>query len=302
VAKPVVTIGVCVKNGEYTIKDAIESIMRQDFPRELMELIIVDGHSSDKTLQVIRNCLKNTSTRAKFFCENEGLGWARQIVVDNASGEYIVWVDGDMILSRDFVKKQVEFMEQHPEIGIAKGKMALEPASNMLATLEAFSRAASKMVDYHSKKAYSKALGTSGSIYRTQSIMQVGGFDKDMRGYYEDLDVEIKVRAAGWLLDATDAKYLDYERLGLTWKNLWSRYWRRGYYTHYFLHKNKGMLKHYRMFPPAAFISGLVYARRLFKLTRNKTVYLLPVQHLFKMTAFYLGFLRGHLNSYEPKS
>jgi len=300
--KPIVTIGVCVKNSEETVNEAIESVLNQDFPKELMELVIVDGHSRDKTLEIIRDSLRETSIRTDIFCENDGLGRARQMVVDNARGKYIVWVDGDMVLPRDFVRKQVEFMEQHLEVGIAKGKIALEPASNMLATLEAFSRAASKMVDYHSKKAYSKALGTSGSIYRTHAITQVGGFDKDLKGYCEDWDVEIKVKAAGWLLDSTDAKYLDYERRGLTWKNLWSRYWRRGYYTHYFLHKNKGMLKHYRMFPPAAFISGLLYARRLFKLTRKKTVFLLPVQHLFKMTAFYLGFLRGHLNSYEPKS
>ena len=31
--------------------------------------------------------------------------------MDNAKGKYIIWVDGDMILSRDFVKKLLEFME-----------------------------------------------------------------------------------------------------------------------------------------------------------------------------------------------
>jgi glycosyltransferase involved in cell wall biosynthesis len=299
--KSKVTIGVCVKNGASTIREAIESIINQDFPRESMELVVVDGYSKDKTLSIIEDSLKNTEIKSKIFYENKGLGYARQMVIDNAEGNYVVWVDGDMVISEDYVNKLVGFMERNPEVGIAKGKQIWE-SSNLLGTLEAYSRAAGKMVDYRSEKARSKALGTSGSIYRIEAIKQVGGFDENLKGYCEDWDIEIKTRAAGWSLRTTDAKYLDYERHGLTWKNLWSRYWLRGYYTHYFLHKNRGLLKHYRMFPPAAFLSGLFQVHRLFKLTYQKAVFTLPFQHVFKMTAWYSGFIRSHLSSYEPKA
>jgi glycosyltransferase involved in cell wall biosynthesis len=300
--KPKVTIGVCVRNNAFTIREAIESIIGQDFPHELVELIVVDGYSEDKTLSIIEQSLKNTHVKSKIFKENEGLGYARQMVVDNAEGRYIVWVDGDMVISRSYLRELVEFMEKHPEVGIAKGKQALEPASNLLGTLETYSRAAGKMIDYSSKKAFTKALGTSGSIYRIEAIRQAGGFDEKLRGYCEDWDIEIRARSSGWSLSTTDAEFLDYERHGLTWKNLWSRYLLRGYYTHYFLHKNRGLIKHYRMLPPAAFLSGLLHARRLFKLTRQKAVFLLPFQYVFKNTAFYHGFIKSHLRSYAPKS
>ena len=48
-----------------------------------------------------------------------GLGVARQIVVDKACGKYIVWVDDDVTLPKDFVRKQVGYMEQNPHVGIA---------------------------------------------------------------------------------------------------------------------------------------------------------------------------------------
>jgi glycosyltransferase involved in cell wall biosynthesis len=265
-----------------------------------MELIIVDGHSQDKTLSIVHESLKNTNLKSRVYSENKGLGYARQIVVDNAAGRYIVWVDGDMVISQDYVSKLFEFMENHPESGIIKGKQALESGGNLLATLEAFSRIAGKMIDYGSKKAFAKVLGTSGSIYRTEAIRQAGGFDQNLRGYCEDWDAEIRVRAAGWYLSTLDVQYLDYERNRLTWKNLWHRYWLRGYYTHYFLHKNSGLIKHYKMFPPAAFIAGLLNASKLFKLTNRKAVYLLPLQHFFKFTAWYSGFLRSHWIRYEP--
>ena len=299
--KPKVTIGVCVRNCEEFIREAIESIMNQDFPHELIELIVVDGYSQDNTLSILKSVLLNTDVKTKVFYENKGLGAARQIAVDNAQGEYILWVDGDMIIPRNYVRKLVEFMKRHPEVGIAKGKQALEPGINLLATLEGYSRAAGRMVDYNSEKARLKALGTSGSIYRVKIIKQVGGFDENMKGYGEDWDLEIRVRDAGWSLRTISVKYFDYERHKLTWKSLWSRYWLRGYYTHYFLHKNKGMIKHYRMFPPAAVISGLLCAYKLFKLTHRKAVFLLPFQYWFKITAWYVGFIKSHLNSYQPR-
>jgi glycosyltransferase involved in cell wall biosynthesis len=303
--KPKVTIGICVKNNAQTIGETIKSIIKQDFPRELMELIIVDGYSKDGTLSIIENQLQNSKIRFKVFREMEGLGNARQIVVDNAEGEYIVWVDGDMVLSKNYVNELVKYMDQHPNVGIAKGKPSLNFVSNLLGTLEAYSRAISKIVHFSSERAKrSGVLGTSGAIYRTKVINAVGGFDKDIKGYCEDWDVELKVRDAGWSLKLTNAaEYLDYERCGITLKSLWNRYWRRGYDTHYFIHKNKNrkLIKHYRMFPLAAFLTGFFHACVLFRLTYKKSVFLLPFQYLFKMTAWYFGFIRSHFNHYQPK-
>jgi glycosyltransferase involved in cell wall biosynthesis len=300
--KPTVTIGICEKNCEKYIRETIDSIIEQDFPNELMEIIVVDGNSSDKTLSIVRNELGKSNIKTRIFFENDGLGMARQIALDKARGEYLLWVDGDMIISQDFILRLVDFMDRHAKVGIVKGKQALKPGKNLLATLESYSRAVGRMVDYQSEKNRSKVLGTAGALCRTKALREAGGFDKNLRRYNEDWDMEIRVRAAGWLLCTTDAWYLDYERLGLAWRDLWKKYWLRGYYTHYFLHKNKGMIKHYRMFPPAAFLSGLLGSFTLFRLTRQKVVFFLPFQNTFKMTSWYMGFLRSHFDSYaKPK-
>jgi glycosyltransferase involved in cell wall biosynthesis len=300
--KPKITIGVCVRNCEDYVNYAIESILDQDFPHELMEVIFVDDGSTDNTLSTVQEYVSTMDIPARIFHTSwQGLGSARTIVVKNARGKYIIWVDGDMIMQGGYVRKLVEFMEQHPEVGIAKGKQALEPRGNLVANLEAYARAAGRMVDYQCEKARLKALGTGGCIYRVEAIEQAGGFDQNLRGHGEDWDIEIRLRAAGWSLHTVDTEFSDYEKYGLTWRNLWSRYWLRGYHLHYFFHKNKGLLKHYRMFPPAAFLFGLLHAHKLFKLTYQKIVFALPFQYLFKMTAWYFGFIRSHLNSYEPQ-
>jgi glycosyltransferase involved in cell wall biosynthesis len=296
--KPKVTIGVCVRNCEGSIRDAIDSIMSQDYPHDRIKVVFVDDGSEDRTLSVIRECVRKADMATVILPTSwKGLGCARNLVIANAEGDYLLWVDGDMTLSRDFLTKLVEFMEKTPKAGIVKGGQALSPGPNLPATLEGYSRALGRMVDYESRKGRYKAVGTGGALYRIRAVKQVGGFHNNLRGYNEDWDVELRMRKAGWTRHTTKVFFQDYERYGLTWKSLWQRYWLRGYCTRPFLLENRGIIKHYRMFPPAAALSGLLGSVTLFKLTRQKVVYLLPLQYLFKMTAWYTGFLRSRFSS-----
>jgi len=298
---PEVTIGVCVRNSEISVADAIDSIMNQDYPHDRMKLVFVDDGSEDSTLSIIKNHIpKMGMSSVVLHTSWKGVGSARNTVLANAEGEYILWVDGDMVLSPDFLSKLVEFMEKNPKAGIVKGRQALVSGGNALATLEAYSRAAGRMVDYQSRKGKFKAVGTGGALYRMKAVEKVGEFDEKLKGYNEDWDIELRFRKAGWSLYSVDVTFHDYERFGLTWKSLWSKYWLRGYYTHYFLHKNKGLIRHYRMFPPAASVSGFLSSLALYRLTSQKVVFFLPIQHSFKMAAWYCGFFGGHFSSYAP--
>jgi glycosyltransferase involved in cell wall biosynthesis len=298
---PEVTVGVCVRNCEISITDAINSIMNQDYPHNRMKVVFVDDGSEDCTLSIIKDRIPRMDIPA-FVLHTcwKGVGSARNTVLANAEGEYILWVDGDMVLSKDFLRKLVDFMEENQETGIVKGRQALVRGRNLLATLETYSRATGRMVDYQSRKGRFKAVGTGGALYRMKAVRSVGRFDESLKGYNEDWDIELRLRKAGWSMHTVEVSFHDYERYGLTWKALWSKYWLRGYYTHYFLHKNKGLIRHYRMFPPAASLSGLLSSFALFKLTGQKAVFLLPTQYAFKMTAWYFGFVRSHFDSSSP--
>jgi glycosyltransferase involved in cell wall biosynthesis len=292
-----VTVGMCVKNAEATVKEALESVIDQDFPHEFTELIVVDGSSKDKTLSIVTDYLGKTDIKSRSFRENSGLGLARQIVVDNASGDYVVWVDGDMELSRDFVGRQVEFMETNPNVGIAKGRYGLLPGANLLATLEIYSRASDKMRNYNLEKTVTKSLGTSGCIYRVKALRQSGGFDKNIKGYGEDWDAEYRIRLAGWKLCTTQVQYRDYERFGITWKELWRRYWQRGHDLYDVLQKHRGVIKLYGMLPPAVLFSGIFKSLTLYKLTQRKIVFLMPLQNMLKMVAWWIGFIEAGLGN-----
>ncbi|MEM3360147.1 MAG: glycosyltransferase [Candidatus Bathyarchaeia archaeon] len=290
--RPKVTVGVCVRNCENTIGKAIESIINQDYPHDFMEIIFVDDGSSDDTLSIIMDYVSKIDLSVKVFHHKwRGIGYSRNVVVKNATGEYIVWVDGDMTIPPNYVRKLVEFMENHPKVGIAKGKQSIQTESSFVGTLETYSRAASRMVNYQSEKSKFKSLGTGGAIYRIEAIKKVGGFDERLRGYGEDFDVELRVKDAGWTLAVVDAYFSDYERSNLTWRELWKRYRLRGYYSRLFLQKHRSAVKLYKTIPMIAVIAGLLDAIKIYKVANKKKCFLLPFLYLFKMSAWWSGYL-----------
>ncbi|MEM3640818.1 MAG: glycosyltransferase [Candidatus Bathyarchaeia archaeon] len=288
--KTIATIGLCVRNAEATVGHAIDSILKQDFPREQMELIVVDGCSTDSTLDIVRDKLKDSNLKVRIFCENKGLGYARQLVVDNANGKYILWVDADMVLPRDFVKKQVLFMEGSPKVGIAKGRYGICMKDNMVALLEDVEFA----VTFRNEgEASTLALGASGCIYRVEAVRQAGGFDINMRGAAEDQDVENRVKAAGWLLYISPAVF--YEKRRSTWKALWDEYFWHGIGAAHLFSKNRRAIKVFKMLPPVALFMESLRVPLAYKLTGRFAAFLLPFHYFFKRTAWIIGFVKGRL-------
>lgn len=286
--KPKITIGVCVRNCEASVKEAIKSIIDQDFPHELVEVIFVDDGSEDGTLRVIMDSVSRIDMTVKIFHHTwQGLGPTRNAVVHNACGDFIVWVDGDMILPRNHLRKQLQFMEQNPQVGIAKARYGMLQGEHIVAALENI-----PFIVYDCKdgSVNSKLPGTGGSIYRVEAIRKIGGFDNNLRGVGEDQDAAYRVKAAGWLISRSPAVF--YEKRVNSWKNLWKKYFWYGYGDYDLFHKNRNILSLYRMSPVGGFVIGALYALEAFRLTHRASVFLLPFHFAFKLTAWCFGFAK----------
>jgi len=294
--KPIVTIGMCMRNCENSIKEAIHSILGQDFPHELMEVIFVDDGSEDQTLSVVKDSISRINIQAKVFhSEWKGLGAARNKIVNNASGDFIIWIDGDMALPKDFVRKQVEFMEQNPKVGIAKARYGIALKENIVAFLENIADVAEDARAQDEWKGNLRLPGTGGSIYRVKAIKQVKGFDDDLRRVGEDQDAAYRIKDKGWLIYRTHIVFYEKRKLK-TWKELWAKYYWHGYDHYDLYHKNRNLFILHTMVPPASFIAGLMYSIVAYRLTYRRAAFLLPFQYAFKMTAWLFGFLKNQIS------
>jgi glycosyltransferase involved in cell wall biosynthesis len=289
-----VTIGLCVKNAERMIRDAVKSIISQDFSPEQMELLVVDGFSQDHTLSIIESIVSKEKIKYRIFRENAGLGTARQIVVENASGQFILWVDGDMILSKNYVSQQVNFMEKNETAGIAKGTYGLLEESSVVSTLENMEFVVDS-IQYAGEITSNIALGTSGCIYRVNAIKQVGGFDEKLRGVGEDMDAESRLRAAGWALYVSPAVF--YERRRGSWHSLWDEYFWHGRGAYSLYEKNKRALNLYNTLPIIAIIEEFRRSLLAYKIAKRKIVFLLPLHWIFKRIAWIIGLMNARIST-----
>ncbi len=287
--KPIVTIGLCVKNNGETLGETSKSIADQNYDQDLIDLVIVDGGSRDKSLSIIRDEISKTRIKPRFYTENVGLGFARQMVVNNAKGKYIIWVDGDIVLSKDYVSKQVEFMEYHTEIGVAVGRFGMLPGDNWVAALENIGYVIDSNKNYG--KPTTKLLGTEASIVRCDAIRKVGGFNPDIKGAQEDVFVTYKLKQDGWKFFITDALF--YERQRTTLRALWKQHVWYGYGLHFVQHQNKGR----NMFSDKS-NDRIIFSSQAYKLTRKKIMFLLPLNFAFKKTALLFGFFKAHIQGY----
>jgi cellulose synthase/poly-beta-1,6-N-acetylglucosamine synthase-like glycosyltransferase len=287
---------------EITVKDAFLSMFNQSFDKEKMEIIVVHDGSSERTLSIINEIASNNEVKIKFFTtDQDSVAIARQTIVDNSTGKFIIFIDSDMVLPKDFVRKQVEMITMNKSIGVVGANMKGKLKNSMVAKLEAIAQAPNYEFGVLKKwRRNPRKLGTGGSIFRRDAIKEVGGFDLEIKGAGEDSDITGRIKSAGYSLLLSQAEF-EHE-FKQNFKSLWNQLVWYGYGSHYLYHKNRDATDLiYTYFFPVSFGGGIVRAILSFRAKHRKISFLLPFYNLFKSTAWWFGFFKASLEGYKPK-
>lgn len=110
-APPTITVVVPTRNNERTIKAALRSVREQTHPR--VELIVVDNRSSDRTVE-IAEAIADTVLH-----EGPERSAQRNAGVRAAHGEWVVWLDSDMILPPQALEVALRTALEHDAVGVA---------------------------------------------------------------------------------------------------------------------------------------------------------------------------------------
>lgn len=100
-------------NSQEYIKDAIESIMRQTLKD--IEIILVDDGSTDDTFKICKDYSLMDKRIKVIHQENKGISGARNTGIDNATGEYISFVDSDDTIELNMYEELYNCVTQYGE-------------------------------------------------------------------------------------------------------------------------------------------------------------------------------------------
>ncbi len=103
-----VSIIVPAYNCEKTISKCLNSIIGQDY--ENIEIIVINDGSTDKTTFYLNKYIKNPKIKI-INKSNEGVSITRNIGIDNANGEYIIFVDSDDYIENNFVSSLINLQK-----------------------------------------------------------------------------------------------------------------------------------------------------------------------------------------------
>ena len=104
-AGELVSIIIPLYNVEKYISQCIESVLRQKYSK--FEVIIVNDGSTDSSASIVEKYAETDSRIRLINQDNAGVSAARNTGLDNASGEYVVFIDADDFISQDFLEYMV---------------------------------------------------------------------------------------------------------------------------------------------------------------------------------------------------
>ncbi len=195
-------------NGENYLLTCLNSVIKSSYKN--YELILVDDGSTDKSIEIIEEFLKKDK-RVKLLKNAQNLGAAasRNKAIKIASGKYIVFLDNDTEVTRNWLNKIIEPLDKDPQIGgvqsllldftnrdlIQTGGGLLIPFTGWMAPLYQWKKYR-EMKDKISSK---EIIAVSASLaVRKEIIDLISGFDEKEAIYTEDIDFSWRIWILGY--------------------------------------------------------------------------------------------------------
>lgn len=113
------SIIVPIYNIESYLGDCLESIIKQKYDN--YEVILVDDGSRDKSKYICKNYCEKTSKFKYYYKKNGGLSDARNYGLNKATGDYIVFIDGDDFLEIDSLEEINKILIEYDDLDLFLG-------------------------------------------------------------------------------------------------------------------------------------------------------------------------------------
>jgi glycosyltransferase involved in cell wall biosynthesis len=112
---PKISIALPVWNEEKSIKETLQSVFNQNYPKDLMEIFVIDDDSIDGTVSIAS---KYPVTIIKNGTHDAEKG--KLIALKRSTGEYFTYIEGDLTFKRnDFLRLMVKPLEIDPKVGMS---------------------------------------------------------------------------------------------------------------------------------------------------------------------------------------
>lgn len=329
--KEIKTVSVVVpcRNEEKYIGKCIEAFLSQTYPKDLYEVLICDGMSTDRTREIV-NEYKKENNNVKLI-DNKELSAPKgmNLGIKNSKADIIIIFGAHAYADKDFIKNNVEKYGKYDNLGCVGGPIETISENNLgnaisLALSSPFG-VGNALFRYCKKEVFTDTVAFGA--YRREVLDKIGYFDEELVRNQDD-EINLRVKEAGYdILLSPDIQSYYYSRS--SFKKLWKQYFQYGFWKIKVMKKHKKVAS-IRHLVPMLFVTtnvlgilGGIFFKPIFylwlaeiilyglldiiysvKLSKGSIKQLISLFVIFLIihTSYGIGFLQGILNFYILKS
>jgi len=286
---PLVSIIIPCRNEEKFIGGCLDSIISSDYPKDRLEVLVVDGMSEDGTRSILAGYTEEYPFIMLIENRRRITPCAFNIGIRNASGDAIMIMGMHATYERDYISKCVRYLEEYGVDNVG-GVMVTVPRDESLA---------GKAI----AKALSHRFGVGNSVFRTGAEKPVfvdtvfgGCYKKDVFRRvgmfnealvkHQDMEFNCRLRAAGGrILLAPDIVCYYYARTDI--RSFMAHNWGNGLSVVMSLQESRAVPLSLRHLVPMVFVSAIICSSAFSVLSIASAWLLLAVLGSYTLAALY---------------
>ena len=211
----VVSVIIPTLEEEADIAGCLDAIAQQDYPISAIEVLLVDGCSSDRTRDVARARAADLGLSLRIF-ENpfKRTSTSLNVGLDRAVGDFVVRLDARSRVKSHYVRTAVTILDARPDVGVVGG--AQVPIARSTGILHRgiaralTNRYATGLARYRRRSGSGPADTVWMGCFRTEEVRRLGGWSAEV-ALNEDWELNDRYRSHGqivWFEGGLDSAYL----------------------------------------------------------------------------------------------
>ncbi len=256
------TVSLCVVayNEEQFLPNLLQDLDNQTYPKDLTEIVLIDGNSTDMTKEIMNDFARNaTSFYSVQVLDNpkriQAAGW--NVAVSNAKSDVIIRIDAHTHIPVDFTAKNMALQEQGEYVtGGIRPCIIDNPTPWKETLLEVENSLFGSSIGANRKGKVSGYVKTMfHAAYRREVFEKVGLFNEELLRT-EDNEMHYRIREAGYKLYC-DADIVSYQYARSSLKRMIKQKYGNGFWIGTTLHICPGCISTYHLIP-FAFVMGII--------------------------------------------
>lgn len=256
---PFVSIIIPCRNEEKFIGKCLDSIIAQEYPKDKLEVLVVDGMSNDKTRDVLKVYADKYSFIKTLDNPQKVTPIAMNVGIKKAYGDYILILSSHSKIDKIFVKKNIENILKNGADCVGGVMITLPANDTILVQSIAFSLSHPFGVGNAYFRIGSKEPKYVDTVpfgcYKREVFQRMGLFDEDLaRNQDDEFNLRL-IKNGGKILLVPDIVSYYYARDSL--RKLWKMYFQYGYFKPLVV-KKVGAVLTGRQLMPGIFVGSLI--------------------------------------------